>query len=224
MPRGGEWLAAALAGLLALPMTVAATAWPDVPLPDGAQSIEVAGDMLFNGLPMSTRKFRTRMRPEEVQRFYREQWAGAVVEDYLGTGTVMGHLQGRHYITVQVEAVGGGTEATVGVMDTRAKPSKQRPGDWLVQPANTEVLSDVQYLDLTGQPRTLALRNTLSPSQNYLFYRSRLAADDWKPEGAGCSVMASQCLVEFSRGGEHLSLAIQREGGSTTVLANRTGR
>jgi hypothetical protein len=86
------------------------------------------------------------------------------------------------------------------------------------------VLSDVQYLDLTGQPRTLALRNTLSPSQNYLFYRSRLAADDWKPEGAGCSVMASQCLVEFSRGGEHLSLAIQREGGSTTVLANRTGR
>ena len=73
MPRGGEWLAAALAGLLALPMTVAATAWPDVPLPDGAQSIEVAGDMLFNGLPMSTRKFRTRMRPEEVQRFYREQ-------------------------------------------------------------------------------------------------------------------------------------------------------
>ena len=209
--------------MLVIVLPVAAADWPDVPLPDDAQSIEVAGDMLFNGLPMSTRKFRTQASPEDVQRFYREEWAGEVVENELGTATVLGHLEGPHYITVQVEGMGGGTEATVGIMDTRVKKPKHPPGDWLVRPTNTEVLSDVQYLDLSGKPRTLALRNTLSPSQNYLFYRSRLAADEWKPEGPGCSVMASSCLVEFSRGDEHLSLAIQREGGSTTLLANQTG-
>lgn len=222
MRRGAE----VLAGLL-LSACAAATAadWPDVPLPDGAEQVTVAGDMLFNGLPMSTRKFRARMRPDEVVGFYRQQWPGEIVEDDLGNGQkVLGHLQGRHYVTVQLESMGGGTEATVGIMDTKAKRPEQPPGDWLAKPANTEVLSDVQYLDLSGKPRTLALRNALSPSQNYLFFRSRLAADDWKPEGAGCSVMASRCLVEFRRGGQHLSLAIQHDGDATTVLANRTGR
>ncbi|KGM56730.1 hypothetical protein N799_02240 [Lysobacter arseniciresistens ZS79] len=209
--------------LLALATPAAAADWPDVPMPGGAEGIDVAADMLFNGLPMSTRKFRTSDRPDDVKRFYRDEWAGAVVENDLGAGTVLGHLEGRYYITVQIEGVGGGTEATVGIMDTRVGKPEQPPGAWLARPANTEVLSDVQYLDLDGRPRTLALRNTLGPSQNYLFYRSRLAADGWKPEGPGCSVMASRCLVEFSRGDEHLSLAIQREGDSTTVLANRTG-
>jgi len=221
MRRVGRGLATAM---LVLALPVAAADWPDVPMPEDAQAVEVAEDMLFNGLPMSTRKFRTRTSPEQVRRFYRGEWAGELVENDLGGATVLGHLEGRHYITVQVEGMGGGTEATVGIMDTRAGRPAQPPGDWLVRPANTEVLSDIQYLDLSGEPRTLALRNSLSPTQNYLFYRDRLVADRWTPQGPGCSVMASRCLVEFSRGDEHLSLAIQRVGDRTTVLANRTGR
>ncbi|MDX1548933.1 MAG: hypothetical protein R3278_00100 [Lysobacter spongiicola] len=221
MRRVPDWLACALV-VVALPLSAAD--WPDVPLPEDADAIDVAENMLFNGLPMSTSKFRTRARVDEVKQFYRKRWAGEVVENELGTATVLGHFDGRHYITVQIESMGGGTEATVGIMDARATKPDHPPGTWLARPANTEVLSDMQYLDLSGKPRTLALRNTLSPSQNYLFYRSRLVADEWRPQGPGCSVMASSCLVEFSRGGQQLSLAIQRDGDATVVVANQSGQ
>ena len=209
---------------LVVPALAWGGSWPDVPRPDDAQSIDVAENMLFNGLPMSTRKFRTRARPDQVAAFYRDTWAGEIVENDLGHATVLGHLDGRHYITVQIEGMGGGTEATIGIMDTRATRPDRPPGDWLVRPANTEVLSDIQYLDLSDKPRTLTLRNTLGPSQNYLFYRKRLTADGWTPEGPGCSIMASRCLVEFQRSGARLSLALQRDGSHTTVLVKRTGK
>lgn len=219
----GNRAAAAIACLLMLPLTTTAADWPSVPFPQGVRAELVSGDMLFNGLPMRSARFESERGVDEVVEFYREKWDGQIVINEVAGKKVIGHLQDQHYITVELASVGGGTRATVGMMDITAEAPEGAPGEWFPQPANTEVLSEIQQLDLPGEPRTLMLENDLSPSQNYLFLRRKLLASQWTATGPGCSMMASSCAVQFEKAQQHMTITLNREQEQTVIVVNEAG-
>lgn len=198
--------------------------WPTVPLPDGSTGESVSRHMLYNGLHMRTSKLKSKQRLSEVVAFYRKAWRGQIVEDRVAGKTILGHMEGQHYITVDLRDAGSGTEATIGIM--RLEPDKRSatPGNWLARPANSVVLNDIQYLDTPGKTRSLTLRNRLSPTQNYEFYRRTLVAKGWTAQGPGCSVMVSACSVQFSSSRHRLAMTISREQDGTVIVVNQEAR
>lgn len=198
-----------------------AVEWPTVPLPDGTTGESVSRHMLYNGLHMRTSRIQSTRTPAEVIEFYRQKWRGRIVENRIAGKTILGHLEGQHYITVDLRQRGGGTEATIGIMRVTPDGPRSTPGKWLARPANTEVLNDVQYLDTPDKMRTLTLRNRLSPAQNYEFYRRTLLGKGWKAEGPGCSVIANACSVQFASGERRLAMTIGREQDGTVIIANQ---
>lgn len=213
----------ALAAVLWAPAARAAD-WPTVPLPDGSAGESVSSHMLYNGLHMRTSKLQSKQRLPDVVAFYRKAWRGQIVEDQIAGKTILGHMQGQYYITVDLRGTGSGTEATIGIM--RLDPDKPRatPGQWFARPPNSEVLNDIQYLDTPGKTHSLTLRNRLSPTQNYEFYRRSLLAKGWQTQGPGCSVMVSACAVHFSSSRHRLAMTISREQDGTVIVVNQEAR
>lgn len=215
---------AALIAALSMPATTAlATGWPSVPFPEDARAELVSSDMLFNGLPMRSVRFESEQDVSDIIEFYRNAWGEQIVINDVAGKKVVGHLQDRHYITVELSPVGGGTRATIGMMDITAEAPKSVPGEWFPQPANTDVLSAIQQLDLPGEPRTLMLQNDLSPSQNYLFLRRKLVASNWAASGPGCSMVANSCVVRFEKAQQHMTITLDREQEGTVIVVNEAG-
>ena len=216
----------ALAGVLALALAPLASAadWPEVPSPEASRTEWVSRHMIYNGVHMRSARFTTAGTPEEVEAFYKRQWNGEVIRNRLGHKTILGHPTGRHYITVDLEASGGGTQGTIGIVDMKAPPSRLPLGHGLARPANSQVINDIRYLDEDSPARTVLLHNTLSPWSNRSFYFRRLVAEGWRHDGGGtCQAASDSCVAQFTRPGAQLSLTFSRvPGGSgTAVMANQ---
>lgn len=215
-------IAACLSTMLALPAVAAD--WPDVPAPEHSQSEWVSRHMVYNGVHMRSSRFTTARSPEQVEAFYREQWGADLVRNRLGRKTILGHREGRHFITVDLEGAGGGTEGTVGIVDMQAPPPRHPLGHGLPRPANSEVINDIRYLDTDSPARTLLLHNTLSPRLNHDYYFRRLSGDGWRHEGGGgCSATSTSCVARFARPGAHMAVTFNRtpSGRGTTVMINQ---
>src|SRR5215470_1029408 len=106
-----------LLSLLWLPAVASAGApWPDVKLPDGAQSAEVASHMIFNGTDMRGQVFTSTESAANVVKFYRDLWGKQSVLNQIPGWQVVGHREGDFYITVQVRQEGGGSRGDIGIV------------------------------------------------------------------------------------------------------------
>ncbi len=219
--------AAVAACLLVVAMVPARAAdWPDVPAPKDSRSEWVSRHMVYNGVHMQAIRFTSTQTLAQVEAFYREQWGAEVKKNTLGHKTILGHPQGRHYVTVDMEGSGGGTEGTIGIVDMRAPAPSHPPGHGMPKPANSEVINDIRYLDTDSPARTVLMHNTLSPRLNDDYYQRHLSADGWRRDGAGdCAATADSCAVQFARAGAHIALTFSRvpEGRGTMVMVNRVG-
>lgn len=229
MPARATSAALLAAVLLAIDVLASATGstrkWPSVPLPDGSEGESVSRHMLYNGLHMRASKIRhDTLAPEQMIAFYRTAWRGLMVENRVAGKIILGHLDGDHYITVEVTHSGRGSAATIGVMQATQDSTPREHGKWLPRPANSEVLNDIQYLDTPGKTRSLTLRNRLTPAQNYDFYRRTLQAQGWAAPGPGCSVMVSSCSVQFNDGARRLAITLDRDRDGTLIVANQETR
>jgi len=175
--------------------------------------------MIYNGVDMHAQVFRSSASQSEVVAFYREAWGAGAVVNEVGDATVLGYREGDYLITVQVSSIGGGSQGSIGVVDTASARPGYEPGKGFPKPMGSLVFNDINYPDDSVPARTVGLRNALSPAQNATFYRERLAAAGWKPADANrCE--SDSCVMYYARGDSRMTLVMSPVDGQSQVIVN----
>ncbi len=214
---GGSLLAISM---LLMAIAGPACAWPKVPLPPGTTGQAVTKHMIYNGVPMRASEISVPMSLDDVVAFYQEQWAGNVVADRMNGKTIVGHLDGKHYVTVELKGAGTRTEGTIGIMELPREQVQRELGKGIDKPANTEVVSDIRYLDAKGA-RTVVMKNQLSPYVNMRYFVQRLPARGWKldRDPRQCLASSGECVLNFTGSSDaRLSLALTRDQPPDTAI------
>lgn len=199
---------------------------PNFPEPD-AKLQWVARHMIYNGVPMSVKRFDSDQKPADILAFYRRVWAsnsaGAPVENMVDPWQTISVAQGKCFFTVQVQAAG--KAGSTGLLSATQAPDRKRviaPDKALPMMSGSTVINDIEHRDDGKNARTLLLSNAFSAESNASFYRQTLADQGWRtvssyqmttPKGPGITLVMKRGLAEAS-------LVITRSGQSTNVLAN----
>ncbi len=203
------------------------------PFPEPKAKLEwVAPFMVYNGIPMSVRRFDSELTPAEILAFYRRAWSGgppnmAPVEGEAAPWQTIAIARGKCFFTVQVQAAGRtGSTGMLSVSQAPDGPRVISPDHKLPMLSGSKVINDIEHSDDGKSARTLLLSNSFSPQSNADFYRQTLADQGWRPissyqmetkNGPGITVVMKRGLAEAS-------LVITRSGTQTTVLANMVDR
>ncbi|RJG05332.1 hypothetical protein D3870_04240 [Noviherbaspirillum cavernae] len=188
----------------------------------------VAPYMVYNGVPMSIKRFDSEQPPADVLAFYRQAWKGgpagtAPVENTVGVWQTIAVVRGNCFFTVQVQAAG--KNGSTGLLSATQSSDKVRVIDkdkTLPMLSGSTILNDIEHHDSGKTARTVVLSNTFSPETNANFYRQTLADQGWQPvssyqmntrKGPGITIVMKRGLAEAS-------LVITRSGQNTNVLAN----
>jgi len=200
---------------------------PDFPEPQ-ARLQWVAPYIVYNGVPMSIKRFDSKQQPADILAFYRQAWkAGAAgpaaVENKLDPWQTISVARGKCFFTVQVQAAGN--NGSTGLLSTTRMPGGVRVTDSdksLPMMAGSTVLNDIEHSDDGKNARTLLLTNGFSAEANADFYRQTLVDQGWRPvSGYQMTTRAGPGItLVMKRGLAETSLVITRNGGKTTVLAN----
>ncbi len=199
---------------------------PPFPEPD-AKLQWVAPYMLYNGIPMSVKRFDSEQRPADILAFYRRKWAAgptgaAPVEYETGPWQNIAIARGKCFYTVQVQAAGRGSTGLLSVTEAEDRPRIVDSEKALPMMSGTRVINDIEHRDDGKNARTLLLLNTFSPETNADFYRRMLQDRGWQAissyqmntnKGPGITLVMKRGLAEAS-------LVITRRGRETSILAN----
>jgi len=183
--------------------------------------------MIYNGVPMSIKRFDSEQKPEAILAFYRQAWGNGkpadMPKEYMaGPWQTIAALRGKCFFTVQVQPAGTGS---TGMLSATQAPDKPRviPADKAVpMMQGSTIVNDIDHVDDGKNARTLLLTNGFSAESNASFYRQQLGDQGWKvlssyqmttKKGPGITLVMKRGLAEAS-------LVITREGAKTMVLAN----
>jgi len=168
------WLAVSAVAASAAP----SPAWPELALPDHAQTFDVGEQLGFNGVPMRIRGFISDQPPQRVAEWFRRSLGEPLVESTLGAKQILGRPQGEFYLTVQLEAAGRGTRGIVAASHVKAAlahrdETRRFAQQWRDRlPAGSRVLSQTSSEDNGRVSSQLVFANGLPPQLN----RDRLEA------------------------------------------------
>lgn len=202
---------------------------PDFPEPK-AKLQWVAPYMLYNGVPMSVKRFDSEQKPADILAFYRRAWASATPaaapQEYsVDPWQTIAVMRGKCFFTVQVQPAGSGS---TGLLSATSAPDKTRlvsSDKALPMMSGSSILNDIEHRDDGKTARTLLLSNGFSPDANLDFYRQNLGDQGWKAvssyrmttkKGPGITLVMKRGLAEAN-------LVITSEGGKTMILANLVG-
>lgn len=158
-------------------------AWPTVALPEDARPFAIGDELGVNGMPTRIRGFLSARPVGDVTRAMRAGLGGAVVESHRGEKVILGQPRGDFYVTVQLEAVQGGTRALVSTTDLKASAQQreQTQADtrrWLQRlPAGSRVLSQVGARDGERFSSQLIYSNGASDAVNGEALKSLMQED-----------------------------------------------
>lgn len=198
---------------------------PDFPEPK-AKLEWVAPYMIYNGVPMSIKRFDSEQKPADILAFYRQKWASggaAPVENMVDPWQTISVVRGKCFFTVQVQAAG--KSGSTGMLSATQAPDRARviaPEKSLPMMSGSSIINDIDHRDDGKSARTLLLSNTFSAESNASFYRQTLADQGWRTvssyqmttkNGPGITLVMKRGLAEAS-------LVITRNGANTMVLAN----
>lgn len=208
-----------ISGLLVINVAWAAS---DVPLPSKTQTAQVAKRIIYNGLDMQASVFQSRLSQKQVVDYYKQLWGKQVSVTSFQSSQIVGHLDGDHFITVQVTPDGNGSKGSIGVVKLpSANASRPKLGQGLPQPFGAKVLNDISYPDDRTPARTVLLLDKLAPAQNASYFRSRLIANGWKDANINhCGHDADHCVMQFDRDKSHMMFIAERSKGRSQVLIN----
>lgn len=199
---------------------------PAFPEPD-AKVQWVAPYLLYNGVPMSVKRFDSERSPAEILAFYRRLWAGgtagpAAVEYPVAPWQNIAVARGKCFYTVQVQAAGRGSTGLLSMTEALDKPRIVDSEKVLPMMSGSKVVNDIEHRDDGKTARTLVLRNGFSAMSNADFYRRSLEDQGWRTvssyqmttsKGPGITLVMKRGLAEAS-------LVITHKAGDTTILAN----
>jgi len=196
--------------------------------PSKAKIEWVAPYMVFNGVPMSVKRFDSEQSPAEILAFYRRAWAQppgkqAPVENSIPPWQTIGVVQGKCFFTVQVQSANlSGSTGLLSATQADGKPRVISADKVLPMMTGSEIINDIEHRDAAKTARTLLLSNTFSPETNADFYRRMLTDKGWKvissyqittAKGPGITIIVKKQLAETN-------IVITREGSNTMILAN----
>lgn len=95
------------------------TTWPHVELPTDADYYNIGEQVSLNGIPMRMRGFVSKRDVASTVAWFKTHLGEPLMEDHVDGKTILGHPQGDHYITVQIESVDTGVNGLIGVSDMR---------------------------------------------------------------------------------------------------------
>lgn len=222
-----------LCGLLAIG-SITSTAWadslrcPTFVEPDKAKLEWVSPYMIFNGVPMSVKRFDSEQSPAAILAFYRRAWAKPTgqqqpVENDVPPWQTIGVVQGKCFFTVQVQSANlSGSTGLLSATEASDKPRIIPADKVLPMMTGSQIINDIEHRDPGKTARTLLLSNTFSPETNADFYRRMLTDQGWKilsshqlttARGPGITIIVKKQLAETN-------IVITREGSNTMILAN----
>ncbi len=199
---------------------------PEVTAPPDSRVQWVGKDMTHNGVPMSVRRFDTRLSPAAVLQFYRDRWTSGPrrppVENQVGGWSIIGRRVDGYYVTVQVRPGAGGSEGFIGVSTLPRLEDEPELDQDFPRLAGTRVVSDTRSEDEGKSGQTLVLHNDYSVLANARYYREQLPARGWalrqdrSPPGRG------EHVQYFERRRESVHIVIAEDpGGGTSVVVNK---
>lgn len=160
--------------------------WPAVAVPKGVQAFDVGTQMTVNGLPMRIQAINSLLAPEELQHAFRTALGAPIIESRLGNKTVIGHPSGRYYITVQTEAVPGGSKGIVAVTDLKgmsegAAAQAAASARWLNRlPAGSAIVTRMTSRDGGKSAEHLVIINNHGASLNSDTLKTLLLDDGYQ--------------------------------------------
>jgi hypothetical protein len=186
----------------------------------------VASEMGFNDIPMTIRRFESSEEtPEAILNFYRAKWAATAqvrgpAEYPLGPWQVIATLREPCFYTVQVKALGKGSEGLLGV----SAPPSEKP---IVKEAvpmlpGTRVVNDLAHNDAGKTARTLLLKNGFSSETNADFYRKNFGEQGWQvlsQQRGSDKDMRGDVLI-MKKGVREVSVTATQSGKESTVVVN----
>lgn len=175
---------------------VSAASWPQPEVPAGVRLFSIAEQMTQNGVPMRLNGFVTDRAPAQLIAQFRQSLGEPLVENRLGSQTILGRAQGRYYISVHVKPHPAGAQGTVAVSDLQAahesrEASARDRERWLDRlPASTNLVSLARATDGPKHSLHLVFTNRHDPETNARHLRElmrdqglRPDADNHKPGG-----------------------------------------
>ncbi len=187
----------------------------------------VAPYMVYNGVPMSVKRFDSEQKPEAILAFYRQAWKAstpsAAPQEYMvEPWHTIAVVRGKCFFTVQVQAAGKGSTGLLSATQAPQQPRVTSSDQALPMMTGSTVINDIEHRDDGKQARTLLLSNSFSAETNADFYRRNLRDQGWRmvssyqmttKKGPGITLVMKRGLAEAS-------LVITRDGSNTMVLAN----
>jgi hypothetical protein len=218
-----------LLAALAWPVAQAAsiTQWPEVALPSDAQGFSLDGSMSAGGMPMQVRGFLSRQPATEIIAWFRASLGMPLVENHVGTITVLGRAQGSQYLTVQIEPAGSGsrgliaqTELPATAADREAERSLQ--ARWLARlPPGMRLQSLTRGHDAGRHYQYLVLESPHSPSLSRDAINSLMRQDGYLLERElRATAPPSRTLHFRGTAREATAVILAHADGSSAVVLN----
>lgn len=152
--------------------SVAALAWPNIPIPNDAVAYAVGDQMTVNGIPLRVQGFFAKTTQSETANWFRQRLGKHVVENKLGSAIVLGRAEGQHYITVRLSHEPHGTSGIVTIAHLHAayysRDTKKAEIERFLSrlPPGSKLVTQLQSADGGKQSRYYVLSNTYHEDVN----------------------------------------------------------
>ncbi len=159
------------------------SSWSDIKWPRQLHLFPISSDTNANGVPMRMQGFTSSLPVAAVIQSVQESLGQPLVINQIGKQIVLGRAVGAFYVTVQIEAEGGGSRGVVATTDMQsaidnkelARLDKQR---WLDQlPAGSRLVSHVKSSDGLKRSVQIVYTNEQNGSINATRLKTILARE-----------------------------------------------
>lgn len=209
-----------------LPGVAGAKTKPDFPVPPAATVTWVGEDIVWNGIPMSVRKFTTSKSQLKVRDFYKQKWKSPVakglpgfIEDVIPGAWLISRIENGYLMTVQIKT-SGSTWGYLGITELDDISESSEPGKGFPRMSGSQVMNEVKHNDPYRNARTVLLTNNYSVPSNVEYYRSHYEGQGWNVVmDQGDDAGSAHTLMLTKRGSE-VSLTVVKTSLGSQVVAN----
>jgi hypothetical protein len=210
---------------LLIPATAYGSGWPELPMPPGAQSVDIGQAMRINGLPVQVRGFLSAEPVSQIATWFHMRLGNPLVTSRHDSKTLLGQARDGYYLTVQLETAGSGTRGLIAQTDVRGMMAGRNAGSaadasWQARlPAGTRLLSLVEARDGARRSQQVVLqsRQPLADSGDALI--RLLGTDGYRPSRSVSGNSPPGLVLHFQGPGrEAMAVLIHNPDGTTSTV------
>lgn len=210
--------------LAVLPAARAVPAWPEVALPPGLQTVDVGQQMTIDGMPMRVRGFLSPEPPDRLAALFRASLGSPLVESRHGAKTILGRVQGAHYLTVQIEPAGSGARGLIALTDIAgmmagAADNHAERAQWQARlPAGVRIMRLTRAHDAGRASQHLVLESPQSLPASRDALTTLLRQDGYMPGRVVASSAPPGEVLYFQAPGRDAMAVLTRNGDGATGI------